>query len=49
MVPPIPPRYRCGHCQDWRTVIGPGGKGTVPCPECCPTKKTTPAPADPKR
>jgi hypothetical protein len=50
MAPPIPPRYRCGHCQDWGTVVAPDGKGTVPCPECKSSKTTTnPAPAGPKR
>ncbi|MDH6125947.1 hypothetical protein [Kitasatospora sp. GP82] len=35
------PRYDCGTCQDWRTVVAPDGKGTVPCPTCRPAEHRT--------
>jgi hypothetical protein len=31
---PIPPRYQCDRCEDWRIVVAPDGRGTIPCPAC---------------
>jgi hypothetical protein len=25
-------RYACPDCEDWGTVVGPDGRGTVACP-----------------
>lgn len=33
MSDPPCPKYRCPRCEDWGTLIAPGGRGTVPCPE----------------
>jgi hypothetical protein len=47
---PIPSRVHCESCQDWGTVVQPGGKGLMPCPgdeltgnPCtAPTPRTSP-------
>ncbi len=26
-------RYACPRCEDWGTVVAPGGRGTVTCTE----------------
>lgn len=26
-------RYACPTCEDWGTVVAPGGRGTTACPE----------------
>lgn len=33
MSDPPRPKYRCPRCEDWGTLVAPGGRGTVPCPE----------------
>lgn len=26
-------KFQCRTCEDWATLVAPGGKGTIPCPE----------------
>ena len=27
------PKFQCPRCEDWRTLVAPDGRGTLPCPE----------------
>lgn len=33
------PRFTCGTCQDWGTVVPRTGGRPVPCPDDCPTAR----------
>lgn len=35
----IPPRYPCGTCQGWGTVVPADGGRPIPCPDNCATAR----------